>query len=138
MSKLAFLEKIVSRKVNKEVDKATKGMKITNPDTIRKQATAMIKLLNMQPAYASGKARSNLLKDKGLPSDIRKLRKKTNWSDSDIIEFYWKVDAFRELWCEVLSMDRDNWVFCVVTMSRDKDWDRKEEQNNGRNTQAII
>lgn len=93
------------------------------------QAEIFIKTINRFPNYTVNNVRHSMLSDNGLPADIRKLRKKKNLTDNDIIEYYWGFDKFVELWTKYLEMDKDNFVFCVEVMSRDKDWVSKDYEN---------
>lgn len=123
MSKLSWVQQ-------RTVNSAIKPFQVAvGKKDIGEQAKLMIRMIKEFPNYTAANCRSSILKDSGLPADIRKLRKKEGWSDYDIIEHYWSFEQFRELWTEYLDMDKENFVFCVKIMSKDKNWDTRNYGN---------
>lgn len=111
------------------INKAVAKDDISKPKIVIKHCEFIINALNTNRLYTAQKARGNLLQNRAFPSDIRKLRKITGWSDYDIIEYYWGIDKFRELWDEYLKMSKEDLKYCVEVMSRDKNWDTRNYEN---------
>jgi len=128
----AVTNRFITRQVGKTKKYVTKKVAnddISDPLIVAKHSESIIKMAGRYPIDKIGQVRWSLLKDDSFPDDIRKLREMTGWTDEQIIAHYWNVDKFRELWEKILSMTKDDLEFCIVTMSRDKDWEAKDYEN---------
>lgn len=84
------VESIASKMVNKVMGKAFKR-------DLPSQVVAARKMMRMSGVVET---RANLLKDRGIPSDVMDLVK-AGWTAEQIKEYYWSCKEFREFWSDI-------------------------------------